>query len=134
MLARSCDVEAGSLAEGTQVDEEWTHWRSARLVHRTYWVKTWPTSAGEIGSLFAWAATAPAAQTNVALVLNAAADGDDVAVRAFIRLATRPDADLAALDRVLVEGVKRVGAELSPLDGEHGPAAYATAPTGGGAG
>ncbi|GIE84759.1 type VII secretion protein EccE [Actinoplanes regularis] len=134
VLARSCDVEVGSLAEGSQVDEEWTHWRSARLVHRTYWVKTWPTSAGEIGSLFAWAATAPAAQTSVALVLNAAADGDDVAVRAFIRLATRPDADLGALDRVLVEGVRRVGAELQPLEGEHGPAAYATAPTGGGAG
>ncbi|BCY06456.1 type VII secretion protein EccE [Actinoplanes sp. L3-i22] len=134
VLARSCDVESGSLAEGSQVDEEWTHWRSARLVHRTYWLKTWPTSAGEIGSLFAWAATAPAAQTNVALVLNAAADGDDVAVRAFIRLATRPDADLDALDRVLIEGVRRVGAELQPLDGEHGPAAYATAPTGGGAG
>ncbi|GAA2666851.1 type VII secretion protein EccE [Actinoplanes palleronii] len=134
VLARSCDVEAGSLAEGSQVDEEWTHWRSARLVHRTYWVKTWPTSAGEIGSLFAWAATAPAAQTSVALVLNAAADGDDVAVRAFVRLATRPDADLDALDRVLVEGVRRVGAELQPLDGEHGPAVFATAPTGGGAG
>ncbi|MFC3988620.1 type VII secretion protein EccE [Actinoplanes siamensis] len=134
VLARSCDVEAGSLAEGSQVDEEWTHWRSARLVHRTYWLKTWPASAGEIGSLFAWAATAPTAQTSVALVLNAAADGDDVAVRAFIRLATRPDADLGALDRVLVEGVRRVGAELQPLDGEHGPAAYATAPTGGGAG
>ncbi|ATO80897.1 Otogelin [Actinoplanes sp. SE50] len=133
-LARSCDVEAGSLAEGAQVDEDWTHWSSARLIHRTYWVKTWPTSAGEIGSLFAWAATAPAAQTSVALVLNAAADGEDVAVRAFIRLATRPDADLGALDRVLLEGVKRVGAELQPLDGEHGPAAYATAPTGGGAG
>jgi type VII secretion protein EccE len=134
VLARSCDVEAGSLAEGSAIDEEWTHWRSARLVHRTYWLKTWPTSAGEIGSLFAWAATAPAAQTNVALVLNAAADGDDVAVRAFIRFATRPDADLGALDRVLVDGVRRVGAELAPLDGEHGPAAYATAPTGGGAG
>ncbi|GAA4599574.1 type VII secretion protein EccE [Actinoplanes octamycinicus] len=133
-LARSCDVEAGALAEGSQVDEDWTHWRSARLVHRTYWLKTWPTSAGEIGSLFAWAATAPAAQTSVALVLNAAADGDDVAVRAFIRLATRPDADLGALDRVLVDGVRRVGAELEPLDGEHGPATYATAPTGGGAG
>ncbi|BCJ45202.1 hypothetical protein GCM10010168_70030 [Actinoplanes ianthinogenes] len=134
VLARSCDVEAGALTEGSQVDEDWTHWRSARLVHRTYWLKTWPTSAGEIGSLFAWAATAPAAQTSVALVLNAAADGDDVAVRAFIRLATRPDADLGALDRVLVDGVRRVGAELQPLDGEHGPAVYATAPTGGGAG
>ncbi|MEU4427317.1 type VII secretion protein EccE [Actinoplanes sp. NPDC024001] len=127
-LARSCDVESPA-----GLDEAWTHWRSARLVHRTYWLRTWPASATEIGSLFAWAATAPAAQTSVALVLTAG-EHDDVAVRAFIRLATRPDADLAALDRVLLEGVRRAGAELQPMDGEHGPAAYATAPTGGGAG
>ncbi|WP_309238726.1 type VII secretion protein EccE [Actinoplanes aureus] len=138
LLARSCDVETPA----DSLDEAWTHWRSARLVHRTYWLKTWPASATEIGSLFAWAATAPAAQTSVALVLTAggsqrrsdAAPGEDIAVRAFIRLATRPDADLAALDRVLLDGVRRAGAELQPLDGEHGPAAYATAPTGGGAG
>jgi type VII secretion protein EccE len=133
LLARSCDAEPWALAEGPGVDEAWTHWRSARLVHRTYWLKTWPASATEIGSLFAWAATAPAAQTSVALVLDATG-GDEVAMRAFIRLATRPDADLRALDRVLQEGVRRVGGELQPLDGEHGPAAYATAPTGGGAG
>ncbi|HWS37483.1 MAG TPA: type VII secretion protein EccE [Actinoplanes sp.] len=133
LLARSCDVEPWALAEGPGVDEEWTHWRSARLIHRTYWLKTWPTSATEIGPLFAWAATAPAAQTSVALVLDPA-PGDDIRVRAFIRLATRPDADLAALDRVLQQGVQRAGGELLALDGEHGPAAYTTAPTGGGAG
>jgi hypothetical protein len=71
----------------------------------------------------------------VALVLGSSqSSAGDVPVRAFIRLATRPDADLRALDRVLVEGVRRAGAELQPLDGEHGPAVYATAPTGGGAG
>ncbi|WP_433794091.1 type VII secretion protein EccE [Actinoplanes sp. CA-252034] len=136
LLARSCDVEPWALADGPGVDEAWTHWRSARLVHRTYWLRTWPASATEIGSLFAWASTAPAAQTSVALVLGAPlpAGADDVPVRAFIRLATRPDVDLRALDRVLVEGVRRVGGELQALDGEQGPAAYATAPTGGGAG
>jgi type VII secretion protein EccE len=137
LLARSCDVEPWALADGPGVDEAWTHWRSARLVHRTYWLRTWPASATEIGALFAWASTAPAAQTSVALVLGAPslpAGADDVPVRAFIRLATRPDADLRALDRVLVEGARRAGGELQPLDGEQGPAAYATAPTGGGAG
>ncbi|BEL09174.1 hypothetical protein Q0Z83_073650 [Actinoplanes sichuanensis] len=133
LLARSCDVEPWALADGPGPDEAWNFWRSARLVHRTYWLRTWPGSATEIGSLFAWASTAPAAQTSVALVLGAAG-AEDVPVRAFIRLATRPDADLRALDRVLVEGVRRVGGELQPLDGEQGPAAYATAPTGGGAG
>ncbi|MEV6346009.1 type VII secretion protein EccE [Actinoplanes sp. NPDC051851] len=185
-LARSCDVEPGAFAEGAQrVGEEWTHWRSARLVHRTYWLKTWPAPAARIESLLAWAATAPASMTSVTLIVsaidsdttdngaidsgtgdnstgdngtgngdgtgNGAGDGDgeagngrggssarnggaEVAVRAFVRLAARPDADLAALDRVLQDGVRRAGAELSPLDGEQGPAAYATAPTGGGAG
>ncbi|GAA1626866.1 type VII secretion protein EccE [Actinoplanes couchii] len=133
LLSRSCDVEPWALAEGPGVDEEWTHWRSARLIHRTYWLKTWPSSATEIGSLFGWAATAPAAQTSVALVIDPA-PGEEIRARAFIRLATRPGADLAALDRVLQEGVRRVGGELQPLDGEHGPAAYATAPTGGGTG
>ncbi|MEU8656975.1 type VII secretion protein EccE [Actinoplanes philippinensis] len=133
LLARSCDVEPQALADGPGPDETWNFWRSARLVHRTYWLRTWPVSATEIGSLFAWASTAPAAQTSVALVLRASG-AEDVPVRAFIRLATRPDADLRALDRVLVEGVRRAGGELQPLDGEQGPAAYATAPTGGGAG
>ncbi|WP_433829085.1 type VII secretion protein EccE [Actinoplanes sp. CA-015351] len=137
LLARSCDVEPAALAEtgkadGSGVAESWTHWRSGRLIHRTYWLETWPNSVTEIGPLFAWAATAPAAQTTVALILDPT--GDDVAVRAFIRLATRPDADLDALDRVLLAGVRRAGGELRPLDGEHGPATYATAPTGGGAG
>ncbi|MEU4161309.1 type VII secretion protein EccE [Actinoplanes sp. NPDC026670] len=133
LLARSCDVEPWALADGPGLDEAWNFWRSARLVHRTYWLRTWPASATEIGSLFGWASTAPAALTSVALVLGASG-GEDVPVRAFIRLATRPDADLRALDQVLVEGVRRVGGELQPLDGEQGPAAYATAPTGGGAG
>ncbi|WP_430789823.1 type VII secretion protein EccE [Actinoplanes sp. G11-F43] len=133
LLARSCDVEPWALTEGPGVDETWTHWRSARLIHRTYWLQTWPTAASEIGTLFAWAATAPVAQTSVTLVLDPA-PGDEIRLRAFIRLATRPDADLPALDRVLQQGVRRVGGELLPLDGEHGPAAYATAPTGGGAG
>ncbi|MEU8241473.1 type VII secretion protein EccE [Actinoplanes missouriensis] len=130
LLARSCDVAPGAPAPAV---EEWTHWRSHHLVHRTYWLETWPRSIAELGPLFGWASTAPAAQTSVALIVDATG-AEDVPVRAFIRLATRPDVDLTALDRVLLEGVRRAGGELRPLDGEHGPAAYATAPTGGGAG
>ena len=147
LLARSCDVEPGSLAGppaagspgggppaagSPGVDEQWTHWRSGRLLHRTYWVRVWPAASG-IGSFFAWAATAPAAQISVALVLGAVG-GDEVPVRAFLRFAVRPDTDLGALDRLLEDGARRAGAELQALDGEQGPAAYASAPTGGGAG
>ncbi|MFC7533448.1 type VII secretion protein EccE [Actinoplanes sp. GCM10030250] len=126
-LSRSCDV-----APGTDVDESWTHWRSARLTHRTYWLRTWPAQVAEISSLFAWAATAPVALTSTALILSA--NGQDITVRALLRLATRPEADLQALDRMLLEGALQMATELQPLDGEHGPATYATAPTGGGPG
>ena len=133
MLARSCDVEPGVTAGGAEVREEWTRWHSARLVHRTFWLKTWPSSAAAISALLNSAATIPAAQTSVALILDPSGE-DDVAVRALIRLAAPPDNDFAALEGTLREGVKRIGGELQPLDGEQGPAVYATAPTGGGAG
>ncbi|BBH66793.1 hypothetical protein ACTI_34780 [Actinoplanes sp. OR16] len=127
ILARSCDARVPEVAE------EWTHWRSNHLIHRTYWLETWPDSTTEMGPLLAWASTAPASQTSVAIVLDASR-ADDIAVRAFIRLATRPDADLDSLGQVMREGVRRAGGELRSLDGEQGIAAYATAPTGGGAG
>jgi type VII secretion protein EccE len=132
-LARSCDVEPGATGDGSPVREEWTRWHSAQLVHRTFWLRTWPSSTGAIGALFDRVAATPAAQTSVALVLDPSGD-DDVAVRALVRLAARPDDDIAALERALTESVRRLGGELRPLDGEQGPAAYATAPTGGGAG
>jgi type VII secretion protein EccE len=127
LLARSCDAHTPDAAE------EWTHWRSNHLLHRTYWLESWPHAITEIGPLLTWASTAPAAQTSVALIMEPVPAGD-VPIRAFIRLATRPDADLGVLDGVLREGVRRAGGELRALDGEHGPAAYASAPTGGGAG
>ncbi|MFC4145208.1 type VII secretion protein EccE [Micromonospora mangrovi] len=132
-LARSCDVEPGGTGDGSPVHEEWSRWHSAQLLHRTFWLRTWPSSTAAIGALFDRVAATPAAQTSMALVLDPSG-GDDVAVRALIRLAARPDDDFAALERALTEGVRRLGGDLQPLDGEQGPAAYATAPTGGGAG
>lgn len=132
-LARSCDLESAVLGDATQVTEDWTGWRSARLVHRTYWMKTWPQSAGQFGTLAEWVGGLRAAQTSIAIVLDPA-EGDDVAVRAFVRVAAAPDDDFGALEKVLLSGAESLGAELLPLDGEQGPAVYATAPTGGGAG
>ncbi|WP_229071645.1 type VII secretion protein EccE [Actinoplanes sp. DH11] len=132
-LARSCDVEAGSITGSTQVREEWTRWHSAHLAHRTFWLKSWPPSATAIGELLTWVSAVPAAQSNVSVVIDPDG-GDDVTVRCLIRLAARPEDDFTALENFLVEGVARFGGEVRPLDGEQGPAAYATAPTGGGAG
>lgn len=131
-LIRSCDV-ASAAGEAVQVREEWTRWHSARLSHRTFWLKTWPGTTAAISDLLTWVSATPAAQTSVSLVLDPS-EGNDVTVRCLIRLAARQEDDPAALENVFVEGVKRFGGEVEPLDGEQGPAAYATAPTGGGAG
>lgn len=132
-LLRSCDVEPGATGETAEVREEWTRWHSARLTHRTFWLKSWPPTTTAISDLLTWVSVTPAAQTSVSLVLDPS-DGDDVTVRCLIRLAARAEDDFAALEALFVEGVKRFGGEVEPLDGEQGPAAYATAPTGGGAG
>lgn len=133
-LARSCDVESGVLGDSGEVREEWTRWHSARLAHRTYWLKTWPASASAVGTLFEWVTALRASHTTVALTLDPSTGDDDIAVRAFVRLAADPDHDFATLEKTLFDGVRTFGAQLVPLDGEQGPAAYATAPTGGGAG
>jgi ESX secretion system protein EccE len=131
-MGRYCDLEAGVLGDTNQVREEWSEWHSARLAHRTYWLKTWPSSAEEIGPLFEWVAAIPAAQSTVTLILDPSGE-DEVAARALIRVAAPPEA-LANVTENLTAGVRRAGGELFPLDGEQGPGVYATAPTGGGAG
>ncbi|GID49547.1 hypothetical protein Aca07nite_68220 [Actinoplanes capillaceus] len=131
-LLRSCDVDPAT-AGAVQVREEWTRWHSARLSHRTFWLKTWPGTTAAITDLLTWVSAVPAAQTSVSLVLDPS-DSTDVTVRCLIRLAARHEDDPQALERHFVEGVRRFGGEVEPLDGEQGPAAYATAPTGGGAG
>lgn len=131
-LGRYCDLESGVLGDATQVREEWGEWHSARLAHRTYWLKTWPSSAEQIGLLFEWVAAIPAAQNTVTLLIDPSGE-DDVAARALIRVAGPPEG-LADISEHLTAGVRRAGGELFPLDGEQGPGVYATAPTGGGAG
>lgn len=131
-LIRSCDVDPAT-ADTVQVREDWTRWHSARLSHRTFWLKTWPETTAAISDLLTWVTATPAAQTSVSLVLEPS-DGTGVTVRCLIRLAARHEDDPEALENLFIEGVRRFGGEVEPLDGEQGPAAYATAPTGGGAG
>jgi type VII secretion protein EccE len=132
-LARSCDVDSGVLGDAAQVREDWHEWHSAGLVHRTYWLKAWPAPAARLGTLLDWVATLRSAQTSVAVILDPSGEGD-IAVRALIRVAAQAGLDLSALEQALVAGVRDLGGELQALDGEQGPAVYATAPTGGGAG
>jgi len=75
-------------------------------------------------------AAVPAASTTISLVLDAQSELTDL--RCLVRVATR-QYGLAATVAAMAEVVRQCGGDLLRLDGEHGPAVYATAPTGGGA-
>jgi type VII secretion protein EccE len=127
-LARSCDLIPASPAAPSQPREEWGGWHSGRLVHRSYWLRDWPSLA-QAGPLLDWLSTAPAAMASVALIV--AADGDNLDLRCLVRVAAPPER-LNAVCEAVVRGARAARAELFELDGEQGPAVYASAPTGGG--
>lgn len=131
-LARSCDLvpaDPSSPAGATpQPREDWRGWNSGRLVHRTYWVRGWPTLT-QAGPLLDWLATAPTAMAAVALIV--VPDGDDLDLRCLVRVAAPPQR-LTAVCEAVERGARLAHAELFELDGEQAPAVYASAPTGGG--
>ncbi len=131
-LARSCDLQPAEEAGGqpAQPREDWGAWRSATLAHRSFWLRKWPPLR-DAGALLAWLTTVPAAMTSVCLVLAPEPGEDAVDVRCLVRLAAPPKA-LAQACLTLVRGVGQAHGHLFSLDGEQGPAAYASAPTGGG--
>jgi type VII secretion protein EccE len=129
-LSRSCDLappaQAGPVPDPR---EDWTAWHSGRLAHRSFWLADWPGVAHS-GALLEWLSTVPSAQSSVAMIL--APDGDAVDLRCVVRVAAPPK-ELAGVVQAVDKGARLAGARLFPLDGEQGPAAYASAPTGGGA-
>jgi type VII secretion protein EccE len=79
------------------------------------------------GLLAALAQVPLAAAVDTSVSLRAADDG--LAVRALVRVVAAPDR-IAACVQQLLGNAKRLGVELTRLDGEQAVAAYATAPTG----
>ncbi|MFC4107221.1 type VII secretion protein EccE [Micromonospora zhanjiangensis] len=131
-LARSCDLEpTGQPVEAVSPREEWTEWRSPRLAHRSYWVRGWPP-VGQAGAVLGTLSGVPAAMTSVALILAQDDDNGLLDLRGLVRVAA-PAGELAQTCHGLTRAAQQVRAELFQLDGEQGPAVYATAPTGGGA-
>jgi type VII secretion protein EccE len=137
-LSRSLDPGPGSepapapVTSGSrrQPREEWAAWYSPRLAHVSFWLRGWP--APEHFGAFASQLTSTAAVlTSVALVSEPGRRGLDV--RCLVRVAARPAAVSKACAelRSVADGM---GARLFRLDGEQGPAAYASAPSGGGTG
>lgn len=130
-LVRACDLEhAAHDPQPVRPHEEWSEWRSPRLAHRSFWVRGWP-AIEEAGNWLATLSTAGAV-TTVAVTLAPDADGDTADLRALLRVAA-PPADLEQACQAIRRIADQAHADLFPLDGEHGPAVYASAPTGGGA-
>ena len=130
-LERSCDLERpDDRVPVPRPREEWHAWHSGGLAHRSYWVRDWPplTEAGGLGDRLA---TAPATLTSVAFVVVPGPESADV--RCLVRVAA-PAERLHAACEALTSGARLAHAGLFPLDGEQGPATYASAPTGGGPG
>jgi ESX secretion system protein EccE len=126
-LTEACDLGTGD-PDGS-VKEQWRVWATSRLAHTCYWIRRWP-APGEIGAFLHALAGTPAAATTVAVMLEPGGEG--IELRCLVRLSAPVDSLPAAAD-ALAEAARRAGAALVRLDGEHGLAVYATAPTGGGA-
>lgn len=132
VLLRSCDLApAGRGAEPVQPREDWSEWHSARLAHRSYWIRSWPP-VDQAGALLDWVTTAPAAMTSLSLILAPDEDKRLMDLRGLVRVAAPAD-QLAQVAQAIRRGAEQAKADLFPLDGEQGPAVYASAPTGGGA-
>ena len=134
-LARACDLAPVQpdvpMPAPPEPREEWQMWHSGRLAHRSYWVRGWPPIE-QASAFLNWMSTAPSAMTSVALCLMPWEDGRMADLRALVRVAAPEDA-LSGVCETVAGGAAQMQADLFPLDGEQGPAVYASAPTGGGA-
>lgn len=126
-LVRSLDLERGPSAG--QPTESWENWRSANLTHATFWISRWP-DPDKAASMLEQLAAVPAAATTLSLSLDAHEEFTDF--RCLVRVSTK-EYGLETASAAVREIVHRFGGSVLRLDGEQVPAAYASAPTGGGA-
>jgi type VII secretion protein EccE len=138
-LQRCCDLLPAAAPVAPR--ERWTGWSSTNLVHVTYWISRWPATGTE-QDLLDELTYVPNAMTAVTLRIFAAderpgADGsaefaaEVFDLRGLVRVAASADRIEVACTQV-ARAAQAHGALLRRLDGEHAPAVYATAPTGGG--
>lgn len=115
---------------GHRTRQEWDRFTVDGYAQVGYQVVGWPPRGGRTGALLT---AGPAAWTTVALVLGPHTDlvrPGEVPVRGYARVAAPPDAVGAAAE-ALEKAATLHGITLRRLDGEQGPGAYGTAPTGG---
>ncbi|MEU6642103.1 type VII secretion protein EccE [Saccharomonospora sp. NPDC046836] len=126
-LARSCDLVP--FGRPIRVRESWDAWHTAGTSQVCFWLDRWPDP--ERGTtLLAALDDLPSARVTVAVLLEPSGEGTNL--RCLVRIAAEPgkSAEVCAQAMALAE---RMGARLRRLDGEHAPAVYASAPSGGGA-
>ncbi len=121
----------GSVPTGPKRTEaHWDRFVADGYAQVCFQVTSWPPAGGRLAAALE---PAPAAWTTMSLLLGPDTDrvgAQEVALRGQLRLAAAPDAiDAACAELVTAAGLQ--GLTLSRLDGEHGAASYATAPTGG---
>ncbi|SFF21203.1 type VII secretion protein EccE [Actinoplanes philippinensis] len=122
-LAGSCPAtaDAGEPAPGAEV---WTGWQAAGLAHAGLVLTRWPAHRPD--ELFAALTGLPADLVNVTITMRPAGSG--VETRCVVRVAARPDALPETVTQAFALA-DRAGGRLQRLDGRHGPAVWATAPT-----
>jgi type VII secretion protein EccE len=126
---------------GERTAEEWNHWYADGLRHVAYRITKWPSDAASLHRTADALAGVPAAFVTVSTVVTAGTNGKvnpdgrvtgrQLAVDAIVRLAL-DQASWESAQNQLLNVADQLGVRLQRLDGEHGPAAYASAPTGGG--
>jgi len=126
-LATSSGLAGGGSPPGA---EEWTAWYAGGIGNVGFWLTRWPT--GPVTELFAALTRVPAALVAIAVTLYPPGADGQLRVGCLVRVAAEPKALPKAAGDV-VAAARQVGARLRRLDGEHGPATYATLPTAAGA-
>jgi type VII secretion protein EccE len=126
-LVRSLDLERSPTAEPPK--ETWENWQSSHLTHATFWISRWP-EPDRAAAMLEQLAAVPAASTTLSISLDPHEEFTDF--RCLVRVSTK-EYGLEPAGNAIREIVHQFGGSVLRLDGEQVPAAYASAPTGGGA-
>ncbi|TWJ07637.1 type VII secretion protein EccE [Stackebrandtia albiflava] len=136
-LGLTADVAGGQ----QRTAEEWDRWHGDGLQHVVYRVAKWPGDESALPHLIDVLAAVPAVFTTVSVTLRPGTvdtrdedgrpTGRRVEVDCLARIAFDAHTAAAGVQRVQ-QAAEALGARLERLDGEQGPAVYASAPTGGG--
>jgi type VII secretion protein EccE len=122
----------GVTGAGGRTEKRWDRVVADGYAQVCFEVTGWPPHGGRLTAALAGL---PAAWTTLSLVLGPRSDltaPGEVPLRGQLRVAAAPDA-IGPSCEALEEAAYTQAVRLRRMDGEHGPAAYATAPTGGGA-